>query len=129
MIPCGALEAHHGGSSVHNTRGRRAPRGAAARRLLKADAAGRPTPPELTARHLPYPGRWPCELGPPEAFSDEPGPPDFGRSGHVEHLPLEDDKSHAGLFGYTADDLAVAAELRTLILIQLEHVHPAVSGP
>ena len=47
-----------------------------------------------------------------------------GRPGHVEHLPLEDDESHAGLFGYTADDLAVAVELR--VLIQREHVHPAV---
>ena len=51
--------------------------GEARRRLLEADAAWRPTPPELTARHLPYPCRWPCELGPPEAFSDEPGPADY----------------------------------------------------
>lgn len=50
-----------------------------------------------------------------------------GRRGRVEHLPLEDDESHAGLFGYSADDLAVAVELRALI--QREHVHPAVSGP
>ena len=49
----------------------------ARRRLLEADAAWRPTPPELIARHLPYPCRWPCELGPPEAFSDEPGPADY----------------------------------------------------
>ena len=31
------------------------------------------TPPELTARHLPHPFRWPCEPGSPQAFSDEPG--------------------------------------------------------
>ena len=49
-----------------------------------------------------------------------------GGSGRVEHLPLEDDKSHAGLFGYTADDLAVAVELRALL--QREHVHPAILG-
>ena len=49
-----------------------------------------------------------------------------GRNGRAEHLPLEDDKSHAGLFGYTADDLAVAVELRALI--QREDVHPALSG-
>ena len=49
-----------------------------------------------------------------------------GRRGRVEHMPLEDDESHAGLFGYTADDLAVAVELR--ILIQREDVHPALSG-
>ena len=49
-----------------------------------------------------------------------------GRRGRVEHMPLEDDESHAGLFGYTADDLAVAVELRTLI--QREDVHPALSG-
>ena len=51
--------------------------GKARRRLLEADAAWRPTPPELIARHLPYPCRWPCELGPAEAFSDEPGPADY----------------------------------------------------
>lgn len=50
-----------------------------------------------------------------------------GGRGRVEHLPLEDDESHAGLFGYSADDLMVAVELRALI--RREHVHPAVSGP
>ena len=34
---------------------------------------------------------------------------------HVKHLPLEDDRSHAGIFGYTADDLEVAAEIRALV--------------
>ena len=50
-----------------------------------------------------------------------------GRRGRVEHIPLEDDESHAGLFGYSADDLAAAVELRALI--RPEHVHPAVLDP
>lgn len=33
----------------------------------------------------------------------------------IEHLPLEDDKSHAGIFGYAAADIAVAVELALLI--------------
>ena len=50
-----------------------------------------------------------------------------GRRGRVDQVPLEDDESHAGLFGYAADDLAVAVELRASI--RPEHVHPAVLGP
>ncbi len=50
-----------------------------------------------------------------------------GRPGRIEHLPLGDDESHAGLLGYTADDLAVAVELRALI--QPEHVHRAILDP
>ena len=50
-----------------------------------------------------------------------------GRRGRVDHIPLEDDESHAGLFGYAADDLAVAVELRALI--RLEHVHAAILDP
>ena len=49
-----------------------------------------------------------------------------GRPGRVEHLPLDNDESHAGLSGYTVGDLAVAVELRALV--RREHVHPAVSG-
>ena len=48
-----------------------------------------------------------------------------GRPGRVEHLPFADDESHAGLFGYTTDDFAVAVELRALV--KREHVHPAIS--
>lgn len=33
----------------------------------------------------------------------------------IEHLPLEDDESHAGIFGYAAADIAVAVELAVLI--------------
>ena len=50
-----------------------------------------------------------------------------GRRGRVEHIPLENDESHAGLYGYAAGDLAVAVELRALI--QTQHVHPAIVGP
>ncbi|MCY4509273.1 MAG: hypothetical protein OXG35_20280 [Acidobacteria bacterium] len=50
-----------------------------------------------------------------------------GRSGRVEHLPLDNDASHAGLFGDPSHDVAVAVELRALI--QREHVHSAVPVP
>ena len=49
-----------------------------------------------------------------------------GRPGRVEHLPLDTDESHAGVSGYTVDDLAVAVELRALV--RREHFHPAASG-
>ena len=38
-----------------------------------------------------------------------------GRPARINHLPLDDDLSHSGIFGYTVDDLAVAAELKTLV--------------
>lgn len=38
-----------------------------------------------------------------------------GRPARVDHLPLKDDPSHSGIFGYAADDLAVAAELKALV--------------
>ena len=44
---------------------------------------------------------------------------------HVNHLPLEDDESHAGIFGYTPDDLEVAAEIRALV--GQSDVYPAVT--
>ena len=50
----------------------------------------------------------------------------LGRRLRIHHLPLEDDRSHAGILGYTIEDLAVAVELRALV--RREHVHPAVSG-
>lgn len=50
-----------------------------------------------------------------------------GRSGRVEHLPLDNDASHAGLFGDPSHDLAVAVELRALI--QHKHVHSAMPVP
>ena len=47
-----------------------------------------------------------------------------GRSLHIEHLPLDDDKSHAGVFGYTDDDLAVALEIKALVGYQ--DLYPAL---
>ncbi len=42
----------------------------------------------------------------------------------IEHLPLPDDNSHAGIFGYSSEDLTVAVELATLV--GSKDVHPAV---
>ena len=47
-----------------------------------------------------------------------------GRSLIIEHLPLDDDGSHAGVFGYTEDDFAVAVELKALVSYQ--DIHPAL---
>ena len=44
----------------------------------------------------------------------------------VVHLPVDDDESHSGVFGYTADDLAVAVAIRALV--GRDHMHPAVAG-
>ena len=43
----------------------------------------------------------------------------------VEHLPIDDDESHSGVFEYTADDLAVAVAIRELV--SRENMHPAVA--
>ena len=43
----------------------------------------------------------------------------------VEHLPVDDDESHSGVFGYTADDLAVAVAIREFV--GRENMHPAVA--
>lgn len=43
----------------------------------------------------------------------------------VDHLPLDDDRSHSGVFGYTADDLAVAVAIKELV--SRESVHSAVA--
>lgn len=48
-----------------------------------------------------------------------------GRTLNIDHLPLSDDESHAGILGYTSEDLAVAIELAALGTSQ--DVHPAVS--
>ena len=42
----------------------------------------------------------------------------------INHLPVYDDKSHSGIIGYNADDLAVAVELNALVT-SLD-VHPAI---
>ena len=39
----------------------------------------------------------------------------FGRSLHVNHLPLADDASHAGILGYTGEDRMIAAEIRAMV--------------
>lgn len=43
---------------------------------------------------------------------------------NIDHLPLSDDPSHAGIFGYSSEDLAVAVELAALVRSQ--DVHPAI---
>lgn len=48
----------------------------------------------------------------------------LGHSLRVDHLPLDDDQSHAGIHDYTSDDLAVAVELKALLSTDV--VHPAV---
>ncbi len=47
-----------------------------------------------------------------------------GRRLDIDHLPLSDDKSHAGILGYASEDLAVAVELAALVTSQ--DVHPAI---
>ena len=44
----------------------------------------------------------------------------------IEHLPLQNDQSHAGIFRSNVDDFAVAAELAALVAPQ--DVYPAVSA-
>ena len=39
----------------------------------------------------------------------------FGRSLHINHLPLADDASHAGILGYAEEDLMIAAEIRAAV--------------
>lgn len=39
----------------------------------------------------------------------------FGRSLHINHLPLTDDASHAGILGYTEEDLMIAAEIKASV--------------
>ena len=48
-----------------------------------------------------------------------------GRTLRIDHLPLNNDPSHAGILGYSADDLAVAVELKALVRNQ--DVHLAVT--
>lgn len=43
----------------------------------------------------------------------------------IEHLPLVDDPSHAGVFGYAVDDFEVAVELAALV--SPRDVYPAVT--
>lgn len=40
---------------------------------------------------------------------------------NIDHLPLSDDPSHAGILGYSSEDLAVSVELAALITPQDIH--------
>ena len=44
----------------------------------------------------------------------------------IQHLPVDDDESHSGVFGYRVDDLAVAVSLKALV--SAENVFPAVAN-
>ena len=44
-----------------------------------------------------------------------------GRTLNIDHLPLSDDQSHAGILGYASEDLAVAIELAALVTSQDAH--------
>lgn len=48
----------------------------------------------------------------------------LGHSLSIDHMPLDDDQSHAGIHGYPPDDLAVAAIFK--MLITRPSVHPAM---
>ena len=48
-----------------------------------------------------------------------------GKRLRIDRQPLEDDQSHAGIHGYTADDLEVAVEIK--FLVERKGVHPAVT--
>ena len=49
----------------------------------------------------------------------------LGHSLSIDHIPHDDDQSHAGIHGYASDDLAVAVELTALL--SKRSVHPAVT--
>lgn len=49
-----------------------------------------------------------------------------GRQLLLRHLPSPHDKSHAGIFGYAPEDLAIAAELASIVTSR--DVHPARTG-
>ena len=48
-----------------------------------------------------------------------------GGPARIQHLPVDDDESHSGVFGYAADDLAVAVAIKALVRHQ--HVFPALA--
>ena len=48
-----------------------------------------------------------------------------GRALSIDHLPVSNDESHAGIFGYGSDDLAVAVELAALLASQ--DIYPAIT--
>ena len=50
-------------------------------------------------------------------------PKDMGLTLRINHIPLDDDQSHAGILGYTSNDLVVAVEL--VALLTQQDVYPA----
>ena len=46
----------------------------------------------------------------------------LGHSLRIDHLPIDQDQSHAGIHGYTPDDLAVAVELNALLSTGAVHL-------
>ena len=48
-----------------------------------------------------------------------------GKTLRIDHMPLNNDPSHAGILGYTADDLSVAVELKALVRVR--DVHRAIT--
>ena len=48
-----------------------------------------------------------------------------GHSIFIKHKPCPDSPSHAAIFGYTSNDLSVAAQLSSLVE---EDVYPAISS-
>ena len=49
-----------------------------------------------------------------------------GGPARIQHLPVDDDESHSGIFGYATDDLAVAVAIKALVI--RENVFPAVAA-
>ena len=48
----------------------------------------------------------------------------IGRTLSIKHLPCQNDESHAGVLGYTEDDLTVAVHLKALV--SSRDVYPAL---
>ncbi len=51
-------------------------------------------------------------------------PEDIGVALSINHIPFDDDHSHAGIIGYSSNDLAIAVEL--VALLTKQDIHPAV---
>ena len=49
-----------------------------------------------------------------------------GGPARIQHLPVDDDESHSGIFGYVTGDLAVAVAIKALVI--RENVFPAVTA-
>ena len=52
-------------------------------------------------------------------------PKHIGVTLSINHIPFDDDQSHAGIIGYTSNDLVVAVEL--VALLTQQDIHPAVA--